>query len=171
MTSTSKDIPTRKILVFGNSGSGKSTFAKHLANTEGLAHFDLDTIAWLDTQPPARAPIDAAQLNLDRFIAQHSSWVIEGCYADLIDLVVPRANELIFLNLSIEQCIENAKRRPWEPHKYPSKVAQDNNLPMLLDWIAGYTDRSDELSYQAHKRIFESFKGNKRMLTENVAMS
>src|SRR5262249_10927204 len=35
-----------KVLVFGNSGSGKSTYARALATREGLAHLDLDSIVW-----------------------------------------------------------------------------------------------------------------------------
>ena len=35
-----------KILVFGNSGSGKSTYARALAAREGLAHLDSDSIVW-----------------------------------------------------------------------------------------------------------------------------
>ncbi len=35
-----------KVLVFGNSGSGKSTYAKALSKRHGLAHLDLDTIVW-----------------------------------------------------------------------------------------------------------------------------
>jgi dephospho-CoA kinase len=35
-----------KVLVFGNSGSGKSTYARALAAREGLAHLDSDSIVW-----------------------------------------------------------------------------------------------------------------------------
>ena len=35
-----------KVLVFGNSGSGKSTYAQALATRQGLAHLDLDSIVW-----------------------------------------------------------------------------------------------------------------------------
>ena len=39
----------RKILIFGNSGSGKSTLAGKLCAGNGLAHLDLDTLAWQNT--------------------------------------------------------------------------------------------------------------------------
>jgi transcriptional regulator with AAA-type ATPase domain len=35
-----------KVLVYGNSGSGKSTYARALAAQHGLAHLDLDSIFW-----------------------------------------------------------------------------------------------------------------------------
>lgn len=35
------------ILIVGNSGSGKSTLATRLERELGIAHLDLDTLAWL----------------------------------------------------------------------------------------------------------------------------
>jgi adenylate kinase family enzyme len=150
----------RKIIIFGNSGSGKSSLALKLRN-EGLAHLDLDILAWLPTIPPERRPIEQAKLKIQTFIRATDEWVVEGCYTDLLELVKPFANEAIFLNLPVQLCIENAKKRPWEPHKYSSKQAQDENLEMLLDWIADYAVRQDTLSYAAHMALYDVFAGTK----------
>ena len=154
----------RKIIIFGNSGSGKSTLAGKLRE-EGLAHLDLDTLAWLPSDPPERRPVEQAGDEIQEFITLHNEWIIEGCYADLLELVKPSATEAIFMNLPVSQCQENARNRPWEPHKYPSKEAQDENLPMLLEWIAGYADRTDTLSYSAHRKLYESFEGLKSVIS------
>lgn len=156
----------RRIIVFGNSGSGKSTLAKELCD-EGLAHLDLDALAWLPSNPPERRPIEQAYEQIHPFISENNEWVVEGCYADLLELVKPFANEAIFMNLSTELCQENARNRPWEPHKYESKEAQDENLAMLLDWIEGYTERDDSLSYGAHSYLFHGFQGKKTEITCN----
>lgn len=157
----------RKILVFGNSGSGKSTFSKHLARKFSLAHLDLDVLAWLPTSPPQRMPIEDSKVKINHFIAEHENWVIEGCYTDLLQLVKHEASEVVFMDLTIEQCIANAKDRPWEPHKYESKAAQDANLNMLINWIKSYKDRSDSFSYKSHLRFYESFSGTKFTFTKN----
>ena len=156
----------RKVIVFGNSGSGKSTLAAELRK-EGLAHLDLDVLAWLPSDPPERRPIDEAYAEIRDFVGDNDEWVVEGCYADLLELLKPLATEAIFMNLPVRLCQENAKYRPWEPHKYESREAQDDNLPMLLDWIAGYADRNDALSYQAHRALYDSFQGKKTELTAN----
>ena len=39
-----------RLLVFGNSGSGKSTYARTLADRESLPHLDLDSIVWEPNQ-------------------------------------------------------------------------------------------------------------------------
>lgn len=126
----------RKILIFGNSGSGKSTLAKELCAKYALGHLDLDTLAWLPSSPPTRKPLIDSQKDIAIFIASNEGWVIEGCYSDLLELAIQQSNEMIFMNLPVEACIRNAMNRPWEPHKYESKEAQDANLDMLIDWIA-----------------------------------
>lgn len=157
----------RKVLIFGNSGSGKSTLAKELAEKEELAHLDLDTLAWLPVLPPKRAPLVESERKIVEFIELSDGWVIEGCYTDLVEIVGPQANEVIFMNLDIYQCVENAKTRPWEPHKYESKEAQDGNLAMLIDWIKGYTERDDFFSLKSHVGFFEGFHGKKTMYIDN----
>lgn len=157
----------KKILIFGNSGSGKSTLAKYLCNTTGVSHLDLDILAWQPQVPPARTPLADANTAIIEFINKHDSWVIEGCYADLLELLLPYSNEIIFMNLPVEACVANAMNRPWEPHKYESKEAQDKNLSMLIDWISKYSERNDELSESAHHRLYERYSGNKRMMTAN----
>lgn len=164
-----EEQPTR-ILVMGNSGSGKSTLAAHLASKHGLAHLDLDTVAWQPTTPPERTPLPEVQVTLDAFTAKEPRWVVEGCYADLLGLLASRATELVFLDLPVELCQQNARSRPFEPHKYPSKAAQDENLEMLLSWIAAYQDREGPLGRPAHVALFEGFTGRKLRHTARLIL-
>ena len=156
-----------KVVIFGNSGSGKSTLATELALKNKLAHLDLDTIAWKASKTPERQAITDSSQSINDFLITHDNWVIEGCYADLLEIVTPKADEVIFLNLPVFACVENAKNRPWEPHKYKSKEAQDENLEMLIDWISQYTSRDDTFSKVAHEKLFEEFQGKKAMYDSN----
>ena len=126
----------KRTIIFGNSAAGKSTLAREISLIESLPHFDLDLVAWQATTPPTRKPLMESKKEINDFVSANEDWVIEGCYADLLEIVMPLASDLVFLNLPIETCINNAKNRQWEPHKYESKQAQDANLEMLLDWIA-----------------------------------
>ena len=159
-----------KIIIFGNSGSGKSTLAKKLCHTHNLSHLDLDILAWQPTIPPERKPLAESKteiINFNQSNQPNKGWVIEGCYADLLAIALPLSSEIIFMNLPIESCIQNARNRPWEPHKYESKQAQDNNLAMLIDWISQYDKRGDTFSRLAHAKIYEKFTGKKSMITYN----
>ena len=156
----------RRILLFGNSGSGKSTLASRLSNST-MAHLDLDSLAWLPSQPPQRMPLAESKVLIDEFTAKNDAWVIEGCYTDLLEILAEDATELVFLNLPIQQCLQNAESRPWEPHKYDSKEAQDANLEMLLGWIAQYEHRDDVFSLAAHTNFYEGFSGTKTCILSN----
>lgn len=157
----------RKLLIFGNSGSGKSSLAKRLSSEEGLAHLDLDILAWKATVPPERKPLIDSETEISAFTRASNRWVIEGCYADLLQLALPFANEVIFMNLPVALCIENARARPWEPHKYASKDAQDENLEMLIGWISEYPSRDDVCSETAHQALYDQFAGAKQRITRN----
>lgn len=157
----------KRIVIFGNSGSGKSTLAKKLCSSEGLAHLDLDTLAWLPTTPPQRKPLLESKVEMSDFIGSNEGWVIEGCYSDLLEIALKSSSELIFMNLPIESCIENARNRSWEPHKYESKEAQDRNLDMLIEWIAQYAQRTDTFSSVSHAELYEQYTGKKCMLICN----
>lgn len=160
-----------RYLLVGNSGSGKSTLAARLAHSGGLAHLDLDTLAWEAGTPPTRRLVADSAAEIRSFMDANDRWVIEGCYADLVEGCLPRCTRLLFLNPGVEACVENARLRPWEPHKYASKEAQDANLEMLIGWIRAYATRGDTFSLSAHRGLFDGFGGEKTELTSREAIA
>lgn len=153
-----------KALVFGNSGSGKSTFARALADEHGLAHLDLDAIVWEPGKIAVQRDPRAILASLMAFIESEPRWVIEGCYGELVRAAAAHCSELVFLNPGLEACLANNLRRPWEPHKYASRQAQDAMLPALQEWVRAYYSRDDDWSYAAHRRIFQAHPGAKKEL-------
>ncbi len=151
-----------RLLLFGNSGSGKSTLAKRLAAEQALPHLDLDTLVWEPGQIAVPRPLDAVRTDLEAFVEAHPRWVVEGCYGELVEALLGRCTELVFLNPGLEACLANNRRRPWEPHKYATPEAQDAMLAGLQAWVAAYYTRDGGWSYQAHRRLFDAFQGPKR---------
>ena len=160
-----------RTVLLGNSGSGKSTLAARLARASGQPHLDLDTLAWEPEPPPRRRPLADSVRDVEGFTKARDVWVIEGCYADLLAAALPRCSRLVFLNPGIEACVANARSRPWEPHKYPSKAAQDANLEMLVAWIRDYQARTDVFSLSAHRALFDGFLGEKVELVSREAIA
>ncbi|MFP7723643.1 AAA family ATPase [Lysobacter sp. A3-1-A15] len=150
-----------RYLVFGNSGSGKSTLARQLGKTHGLPHLDLDSIVWEPGKVAVERPRESIDASLQAFLAANDRWVIEGCYGELVQAASVHCTELVFLNPGLETCLRHNRLRPWEPHKYASKEAQDAMLETLQAWVGGYYERRDPWSYHAHRRIFDAFAGNK----------
>src|SRR5438093_2525668 len=157
-----------RIVIFGNSGSGKSTLAAAVAREAGLPHLDLDTLAW--ESPTVRRPLDDSVAAIAAFLDRNPQWVIEGCYARLLEAVLPHATELRFLNPGVEACIRNCRCRPWELHKYPSVEAQNQNLEMLIRWVQEYETRDDEYSLSLDRQLFAEFDGEKVEYTDNIQM-
>jgi adenylate kinase family enzyme len=149
-----------RVLIYGNSGSGKTTMARSLAAELGVRHLDLDSIAW--ERPLVRHSLNTTVALLEEFVAANPAWVIEGCYGDVIAAATVHCTELRFLNPGIETCVANCLRRPWEPSKFPSQAEQDAMLDALLAWVREYETRGDEYGVARHRAVFEAFQGPKR---------
>ena len=150
-----------RVLVFGNSGSGKSTYARALAEERDLEHLDLDTIVWEPRKIAVQRSREAMMATLGEFLDSNTAWVVEGCYANLIEAASDRCTQLVFLNPGLEACLANNLRRPWEPEKYESLEKQNAMLENLQAWVESYYGRDDECSYEAHRGVFDSFRGAK----------
>jgi GNAT superfamily N-acetyltransferase len=150
------DPMARRIVIYGNAGSGKTTMARSL----GLPILYLDHIAWGAVQ--VRAPLADSLAALEQFIAANPEWVIEGVYGDLVEAAATRATELRLLNLPAEVCIDNAHRRPWEPSYCESPEQQKQFLTPLIAFIRAYETSPDECGLPRHRAIFAAFPGPKR---------
>jgi adenylate kinase family enzyme len=153
-----------RIAIIGNSGSGKSTLAAWLADRTGAALLDLDTVAWAPNSIAVARPAEEAENDVRAFCAAHPSWVVEGCYANLVQVSLRFAPRLVFLNPGERQCLENCRARPWEAHKYASKEEQDQRLDFLLAWVSQYYTRSGEMSLSAHSACFNAYPGKREEL-------
>jgi hypothetical protein len=145
-----------RVVIYGNAGAGKTMMARSL----GLPLLSLDDIAW--SAAGVRTPLADSLAALERFMATHVEWVIEGCYGDLIEAAAAHCNELRFLNPGADVCIANAHNRPWEPGYCESPEEQRRLLGPLIEFIREYEHMADECGLGRHRAIFAEFKGIKR---------
>jgi adenylate kinase family enzyme len=158
-----------KFAVLGNSGSGKSTLARWLAAAIDAPVLDLDTIVWEPRKIAALRAEEAALKDIADFCDGRDCWVVEGCYANMIEATLRYAPTLVFLKPPLEQCVENCRSRPWEPHKYASKAEQDERLAFLLDWVAEYYSRDGVMSLRGHQAAFDRYSGPKFEISERLS--
>jgi adenylate kinase family enzyme len=158
-------VSGRRILIYGNSGSGKTTMARATAEALGVPHLDLDGIAWASASPPVRRELAATVALLEEYVGANPAWVIEGCYGDIIAAATKHCTELRFLNPGVEACVAHCLQRPWEPHKFPTREAQDAMLVALLPWVREYETRTDEYGLAYHRAVFDAFQGTKKEYT------
>lgn len=85
-----------RVVVFGTSGSGKSRFAHLLSQRTGLRVIELDRLYWgRDWRP---APLDLFRHRVEREL-RDGSWIVDGNYGQVRDLVWRPADTLIWLDL------------------------------------------------------------------------
>lgn len=85
-----------RVLVQGTSGSGKTTLSTSLAKTLGVAYLELDGLY----QQPDWTPLDVDEFRsqVRRFVEQ-TSWVIDGNYSHVRDIIWPLATTIVFIDL------------------------------------------------------------------------
>lgn len=154
-----------KIILLGNAGSGKSTLARRLIAAAGhdVARLPLDEIAW--NEGVERKPIEESRQLLLQFVASNEHWIVEGCYADIVEAALPFCTELCFLNPGVETCVRHCRSRPWEPEKFASPEDQQAMLDHLVDWVRSYEIRTDEYGLARHRALFDAYAGSKREFT------
>src|SRR5262249_24814812 len=88
----------RRVVVFGTTGSGKTTLANRLARPTGFRVVELDALFWgRDWQP---APVDLFRFRVECEIGQEG-WIVVGNYGQVRDLVWRPADTLIWLDLPL----------------------------------------------------------------------
>ena len=157
-----------RILILGNAGSGKTTMARRLSQQHGIPWLSMDDVAW--AQAMVRKPVADSVRELLAYHQQHSSWIIEGCYGDLVEPLLPHCTELRWIDPGVEACVANCKGRPHEPEKFASKQEQDAMLQSLITWVKEYDTRDDEFGRARHERLFNAFQGRKRRYTTNLTL-
>lgn len=153
-----------KSIIIGNSGSGKTRLADRLGATHAAPVLALDDICW--EAGTRRRPLAASLADVTAFVRASPSWIVEGCYADLVEPILPACDRLIFLNPGIDACVANCRARPWEPGKFASRDAQDAFLDSLIAWVRDYETRGDDFGLHRHRHLFEAFGGDKIEYTD-----
>jgi adenylate kinase family enzyme len=152
-----------KVILLGNAGAGKSTLSRLMLTKQPATRLSLDEVAF--SGGTNRRPLQESIQDVRNWISGHSSWIIEGCYADIIEHILVYCDELIFLNPGVDACVAHCLSRPWEPEKFRSRHEQDENLDNLIQWVRSYEKRSDEYGLPRHRALYESFHGRKYEFT------
>lgn len=132
-----------RIAIIGPSGSGKSTLARQLGERLALPVIHLDAHFW------SAGWVDAEKAQWRETVGSlvmGEQWIIDGNYSSTMDLRLPRAETIIFLDFPRWLCLLRVLRRwltyygdtrPDMPHGCPERVDF-----AFLRWIWDYPQRS-----------------------------
>jgi adenylate kinase family enzyme len=88
-------FPHKRLVVVGTTSSGKSTFAKRLADRLGYGFIELDALHW---EPDwQEAPLEVFRGRVEK-ATQAPAWVVAGNYHVVRDIVWSRAEVVIWLD-------------------------------------------------------------------------
>lgn len=159
-----------RVVILGNSGSGKSLLARAIAAWGRARVLELDAVAWEPAEEPTARDESEARRLVEAFCRGGQRWVVEGCYANLVEPALAHGAKLILLDPGLEVCLAHCRARPFEPTKYASPKEQDARLEFLLSWVAEYSTRSGPLSRSGHRACFDAFDGPKLELRDRPSL-
>jgi hypothetical protein len=131
-------VRSRRIHIFGASGSGTSSLAAAVAQRHGHRHLDTDDFYWMPTDPPFQQvrPRDERLARLESAIEQLPTWVLSGSLCGWGDPLIPRF-ELVVL-LLVPTPVRLARLRAREPQRYgAASIAAGGTVPSRARGIHG----------------------------------
>lgn len=142
-----------RVVIIGNSGSGKSHLAEKLSSIIQSPIINLDKLFWASDDFSRKRDKDIVhQLILDH--TKKDKWILEGVFGDLANVAISKADTLIFLNKKWLECERALLERGLQ-------TATQENFNALLVWAEQYWIRKSTSSHEGHRQIFESFTGKK----------
>jgi adenylate kinase family enzyme len=145
-----------RIVIIGNSGSGKTRLARDLGLLLDCRVHGLDRMHWKQGFGIKREEGEAK--SMVSAVAAEPRWVIEGVFGWLAAVALPIASSLVWLDMPWTVCREGLVGRG------PSTGATPEQHAELLAWAEAYWLRSTSTSFAGHSALFANFAGDKHRL-------
>ena len=140
---------SKKIIVIGCPGSGKTTFSRRLCRVLNLPLFHLDAI-W-HKPDKTHIPRDEFDARLGEILAGEA-WIIDGNYSHTLERRIAACDTVFLFDLPVETCLEGAIARlgqarcdmPWIDTALDPRLEQEirdfpeKNLPAVYALLEAY---------------------------------
>ena len=143
--SKAKPFTGSRIVVWGVTGSGKTTFARHLGKTLSLGVVDLDAIrhanGWDST------PYDEFREKLTELLKRYAQgWVIVGNYSAIMDVYMSLADTIVWLHVPwrVWRVLRRTVRGAWTGEPV------FENSPVRESWRLSFLSRKSILWWSIH---------------------
>ncbi len=149
---------SKKIIIIGNSCSGKSTLGEKLSEQIHYPWFDLDEYHWLPNW--IERPDEEMRDNIKKDILSQEKWVVSGNYTHIVkDLLWTEADTIIWLNYPLTTILSRFFKRTYRRIVLKEPCCNGNQETFsavflhhdgLLYWVIG-THYSKIRKYRAWK--------------------
>lgn len=159
----------KRIIIIGNSGSGKTHLAQRLCTHFDYQLIHMNVLFWEPDRFGVKRPQEIVYAEIAA-LARKKTWVVEGVFGELAQEFSPKADTLIWLDLDWGSCFKNLLLRRSENSNQPVKQSDEEMYAKLLKWASEYWRRSGPSSYQGHRFVFEQFNGDKICLNSRKSV-
>ena len=127
----------KRVIVIGCPGSGKSTFSRELHNRTGIPLHHLDMMYWNADKTTVEKSVF-----LDRLsdVLDDNEWIIDGNYASTMELRLRACDTVIFLDYSLDVCLDGIKARRGKPRGDMPWIETEEDAE-FIEFIKSYNDQ------------------------------
>ena len=149
----------KRVLVLGNSGSGKSSFAQRLADKLGIPCIHLDSYYWKPNWVPTP---EEEWPSIVRRLIDEDGWVMDGNYSSTLEDRIQRADTAIYLRVARPVAFWRVIRRRIVHHgKARAELAEGCYEKIDLDflkWIWNHPKRAKRGTFPILEKYSNSEK-------------
>lgn len=152
-----------RIIIIGNSGSGKTWLGNTLSHREKIPLFHMDAIRWDSNGYEIRRSL--ADINKDlEAIKKKKQWILEGVFGKMAQECLPFSTKLIWLDLPWEECKQNLLLRGPQFEDFLDPLEREEALIQLIKWASEHKSRNDTNSWNFFKGLYNDFTNKKHCL-------
>ena len=149
-----------RILIIGNSGSGKTWLGTPLSQKMNIPLHHMDTLRWDKGGYKIRRSAADIYKDLDA-IQKQDQWILEGVFGKMIERCLPFSTLLIWLNLPWEDCKQNLLSRGPQFEDFLNSNEKEKALNKLIEWASEHESRTDTNSWGFFNDLYKDFKYEK----------
>ena len=124
------NVAVRRVLIIGSGGSGKSYLARELGPRLDLPVVHLDPLfwkpGWVETPEPQWRAIQ-------QVLVRRPAWIIDGNHASTLDVRLPAADTVVFLDMPRWLCMTRVVTRSLR-HRRRARIDRAEGCRERLNW-------------------------------------
>ncbi len=164
MHSNNKAQRNMRIIIVGNSGSGKTWLATRLAAAMSAPVVHLDDLFWEPGGFDKKRSCREVDLLIQKS-RKETAWIVEGVFGELAQQYLDDAELFVWLDIDWHICKTRLEERGSQSKIHMEREQSEEGLRDLLEWASGYYHREDLRSHKGHESLFEMFRRDKIRLT------
>ena len=131
----------KRVLVIGCPGAGKTYFSKKLSEITNLPVIHMDNLYWHND----KTSVSHEEL-VEKLLPylQKDEWIIDGNYHRTLEMRLPYATDVFFLDIPRKECIQGILERVEKPRDDIPWVESKEDAAELIAWTADYGFRTKD---------------------------